>query len=75
MEGLCQGIDADLAEMLGAWGGVPMTYAGGVSGMADLELVQENSQGKIDVTVGSALDIFGGNGVTFEELLVWNQRD
>ena len=75
VEGLCQGIDAELAELLGGWGGLPMTYAGGVAGMADLQMVQEKSQGQLDVTVGSALDIFGGSGVTFDELLAWNQRE
>lgn len=75
VEGLCQGIDADLASLLGSWGGIPMTYAGGVAGMADMELVQQASHGKVDVTVGSALDIFGGSGVTFEELLTWNNRE
>ena len=75
VEGLCQGIDTRLVELLGGWGGIPMTYAGGVAGMEDLELVQKMSGGNLDVTVGSALDIFGGNGVTFDELLTWNQRE
>lgn len=74
VEGLCQGIDGDLVELLGSWGGIPMTYAGGVANMDDLQGVQEKSNGKLDVTVGSALDIFGGSGVTFDELLAWNQR-
>lgn len=74
VEGLCQGIDGELVELLGGWAGIPMTYAGGVAGMEDLQLVQEKSGGHLDLTVGSALDIFGGSGVTFEELLAWNQR-
>lgn len=75
VEGLCQGIDAELVESLGSWAGVPMTYAGGVSGMDDLLLVADRSNGNVDVTVGSALDIFGGSGVRYEDLLEWNQRD
>ncbi|BDS05115.1 1-(5-phosphoribosyl)-5-[(5-phosphoribosylamino) methylideneamino] imidazole-4-carboxamide isomerase [Oceaniferula spumae] len=74
VEGLCQGIDADLVQHLGEWAGIPMTYAGGVADMEDLRLVQEKSGGNLDVTVGSALDIFGGKGVTFDQLLEWNQR-
>ncbi len=74
VEGLCQGIDADLVELLGSWAGVPMTYAGGVAGIEDLHLVSDRSGGNVDVTVGSALDIFGGSGVTYEELLAWNAR-
>lgn len=75
VEGLCQGIDADLVELLGSWAGVPMTYAGGVSGMNDLLLVSDRSGGNVDVTVGSALDIFGGSGVVYDELLEWNRRE
>lgn len=75
VEGLCKGIDAELVEMLGLWGKLPMTYAGGVANMDDLTLVQERSQGCVDVTVGSALDVFGGQGITFDELIAWNQRE
>jgi len=74
VEGLCGGIDADLVSLLGAWGGVPMTYAGGVENMGDLELVSDRSEGNVDVTVGSALDIFGGNGLKYDEMLAWNAR-
>lgn len=75
VEGLCKGIDADLVELLGTWGGIPVTYAGGVANMNDLELVEERSGGKVDVTVGSALDIFGGSGVAYQSLLEWNHRN
>jgi len=74
VEGLCGGIDGDLVALLGVWGGRPMTYAGGAASMADLEKVQDLSGGKVDVTVGSALDIFGGSGVRYEDLVVWNHR-
>ena len=74
VEGLCRGIDGDLVTMLGSWGGAPITYAGGAASMADVELVDELSGGKVDLTVGSALDIFGGSGVRYEELVAWNRR-
>ena len=74
VEGLCGGVDAALVQHMGGWAGIPMTYAGGVATLRDVELVDEASQGNIDVTVGSALDIFGGSGVSFEELLAWNNR-
>ncbi len=74
VEGLCEGVDAELVDLLGQWAGIPMTYAGGVSGMDDLRLIEERSSGNVDVTVGSALDLFGGDGVTFDELLTWNAR-
>lgn len=74
VEGLCQGIDGELVALLGAWGGRPMTYAGGAASLADVEKVQELSQGKVDVTVGSALDLFGGQGVAYRALVEWNRR-
>ena len=72
VEGLCGGVDAKLVDVLGAWAGIPITYAGGVASMADLELVADRSGGSVDVTVGRALDIFGGSGVKYEDLLAWN---
>ncbi|MCP5536192.1 MAG: phosphoribosylformimino-5-aminoimidazole carboxamide ribotide isomerase [Akkermansiaceae bacterium] len=74
VEGLCGGIDAELVDLLGAWAGIPMTYAGGVATMDDLHLVSSRSGGHVDVTVGSALDVFGGSGVKFEDMLAWNSR-
>ncbi len=74
VEGLCGGVDVELVEHMGAWAGIPMTYAGGVANLNDVKMVDQMSGGNIDVTVGSALDIFGGTGVTFDELLAWNQR-
>ena len=74
VEGLCGGIDQDLVKLLGAWAGRPLTYAGGVATLADVELVDTLGQGHVDITVGSALDIFGGNGVRYVDLVAWNQR-
>ena len=73
VEGLCRGIDKDLVQRMGDWGGIPMTYAGGVAEFDDVELVRQASGGKVDVTVGSALDLFGGSGVSYAELVRWNQ--
>ena len=50
-----------------------MTYAGGVAGLDDVRLVEQLSAG-VDVTVGSALDIFGGKGVRYDDLVAWNRR-
>lgn len=74
VEGQCGGVDFELVELLGQWTGCPVTYAGGVRGLADMRLVEEASGGRLDATVGSALDLFGGSGVTFDELLLWNKR-
>lgn len=50
-----------------------MTYAGGGRNLEDLELVKRLSNGKVDLTIGSALDVFGGKGVRFEECVEWNR--
>ncbi|KAJ4991713.1 phosphoribosylformimino-5-aminoimidazole carboxamide ribotide isomerase [Stagonosporopsis vannaccii] len=73
VEGLQRGIDHELVSALAAWCTIPVTYAGGGRSIADLELVKELSGGKVDLTIGSALDIFGGEGVKFEEVVAWNQ--
>lgn len=69
VEGKCNGIDRELVEMLGNWRGCPMTYAGGICSMQDFELIDELSCGTIDATVGSALDIFGGSGLSYQDLV------
>lgn len=60
VEGKSSGIETELAALLGTWGKRPMTYAGGVHSYEDIQLLKELGQGKINVTVGSALDLFGG---------------
>ncbi len=74
VEGLCRGIDAELVALLGSWGKIPVTYAGGAASMADLLLVEQAGHGTVDVTVGSALDLFGGNGLCYKDLVAWNRR-
>ena len=75
VEGLQAGIDQDLVKLLGEICTVPCTYAGGARSIFDLDLVQSLSNGRVDLTIGSALDIFGGSGVTLEECLSWNQQN
>ncbi len=75
VEGKCQGMDTGLLAMLGAWGGLPVTYAGGARSLHDLQLAQDLSQGRVDVTIGSALDIFGGSGVSYVDCLAWNRSN
>lgn len=74
VEGLCNGIEPELVTLLGAWAGCPMTYAGGVANMEDVRRVETLGRGALDLTVGSALDIFGGSGVRYDELVAWNRR-
>lgn len=74
VEGLCRGIDLQLVENLANWAPLPITYAGGANSLADLETVTRLGRGKIDLTIGSALDIFGGNGVRYEDVVTFNRR-
>ena len=67
VEGKARGIEKQLAEILGAWEGIPITYAGGIGSYSDLDVLKEAGQGKLDFTVGSALDIFGGK-LDFEKI-------
>lgn len=74
VEGLQAGIDEDLVRLLGEACPIPVTYAGGARSLEDLKRVDELSGGKVDLTIGSALDIFGGSGVTLKECIEWNNQ-
>ena len=74
VEGKCMGVDDRLIRLLAAHAAIPTTYAGGVTSMADLELIFAAGQGRLDATVGSALDIFGGSGLTYAEVVALHRR-
>lgn len=74
VEGKCEGIDEALVKCLGIWCEKPVTYAGGARSVDDLTRTQELSAGQVDVTIGSALDIFGGKGAKYEECVAFNRR-
>ena len=67
VEGKCEGIDAELVRRLGEWVSLPATYAGGARRLEDIAAVSQLSHGKVDLTIGSALDIFGGALVRYED--------
>lgn len=67
VEGKASGVEKKLAEMLGDWEGIPVTYAGGIGSYSDLDVLKQAGRGKLDFTVGSALDIFGGS-LDFEKI-------
>jgi phosphoribosylformimino-5-aminoimidazole carboxamide ribotide isomerase len=74
VEGLRAGIDTALVERLGAITPLPCTYAGGANDIADLERVEALSGGRVDLTFGSALDIFGGSEVRYADCVAFNRR-
>jgi phosphoribosylformimino-5-aminoimidazole carboxamide ribotide isomerase len=75
VEGLCRGIDAELAAGLGEWSPIPVTYAGGATSLEDLGMVTRLGRGRVDLTIGSALDIFGGTGVRYKDAVDFNHRN
>jgi phosphoribosylformimino-5-aminoimidazole carboxamide ribotide isomerase len=68
VEGKASGIETELAELLGAWNGIPITYAGGISSEEDIRKLETASNGRLDYTIGSALDIFGGK-IEFSKII------
>ncbi len=74
VEGKASGIEEELAAMLGSWKGIPITYAGGVSSYNDLEKLKLLGKNRIDVTIGSALDLFGGQ-LEFEQVLAFCKEE
>ena len=60
VEGKARGIEKPLAEMLGDWNGIPVTYAGGIGSFEDLRELKMLGRNHLNVTIGSALDLFGG---------------
>ncbi len=73
VEGLCRGIDEDLVAHLAAIAPRPVTYAGGGRCLDDLVRVASLSDGRVDLTFGSALDLFGGHGVRYADCVAWNR--
>lgn len=74
VEGKNSGIELELVKLLGSWGKRPVTYAGGVHSFEDLELLKSFGNNKIHVTIGSSLDLFGGE-MNFERVLEYIKND
>ena len=70
VEGKCAGIELPLVDLLAAYCPIAVTYAGGIRDMADIKLIASHGQGRVDFTVGSALDIFGGK-LAYKSLVDW----
>jgi len=73
VEGKSEGIEEPVVKILGEWGKIPMTYAGGVHSFSDLDQLKKLGKGSVDVTVGSALDLFGGP-MAFADVLAYMER-
>ena len=73
-EGRQQGIDSELVRMLADSSPIPTTYAGGIRCFEDIDLIGKLGNDRLDFTVGSALDLFGGTGVRYKDLVEYNHR-
>ena len=67
VEGKAAGIDEELAELLGTFDEIPVTYAGGIASLEDIENFRQKTGGRVDFTIGSALDLFGGH-LSYEQV-------
>lgn len=74
VEGLCAGMDEELVARLAEWSPRTCTYAGGAKSLDDLETVARLGRGRIHLTIGSALDLFGGRGVKYADCVAFNRR-
>mmetsp|Transcript_10165 Transcript_10165/g.26043 ORF Transcript_10165/g.26043 Transcript_10165/m.26043 type:complete len:304 (+) Transcript_10165:290-1201(+) len=72
VEGMKLGIDLELVKLLGEFTPIPTTYAGGARTLEDLEVVKDVGRGNVDITVGSALDIFGGD-LPYSQVVEWHE--
>lgn len=70
VEGKASGIEKELVSLLGDWGKIPLTYAGGVHSFEDLRLIKKLGHNMVNVTIGSALDLFGGS-MKFEDVIAF----
>ncbi len=61
VEGKANGFETDLVQLRGGFERIPVTYAGGVHNYDDLRILKPEGRGRVDVTIGSALELFGGS--------------
>jgi phosphoribosylformimino-5-aminoimidazole carboxamide ribotide isomerase len=75
VEGRMAGMDEDLIQLLGNWARLPVTYAGGAATLDDLRRCHALGSGHVDLTIGSALDLFGGTGIRYADCVAWNRGE
>ncbi len=72
VEGKMQGIQEELVKLLGKHSPIPATYAGGAGRFSDLDRVKTLGKDRVDLTIGSALDIFGGT-ISYQQVVAWHK--
>lgn len=74
VEGRQQGMDWELVDLLSRIAPLPVTYAGGSRDVSDLERLETASRGRLDLSIGSALDLFGGNRIRYADCVAYNRN-
>jgi phosphoribosylformimino-5-aminoimidazole carboxamide ribotide isomerase len=74
VEGMCKGVDMNLVKLLTEKSPLISTYAGGAKSIQDLEQITSISKNRVHLTIGSALDIFGGNQIKYSEAIAFNHQ-
>ena len=74
VEGCKGGVDVELVNVLYSFSPVTVTYAGGIRNLQDLDAINKEGKGKVDATIGSALDIFGGS-LKYEDVVAWHKEN
>ena len=72
VEGKCDGVDLDLVKLMAEHSPIISTYAGGAKSLKDLEDITRISNNRVHLTIGSALDIFGGSQIAYKDALAFN---
>lgn len=73
VEGRANGVEKNLVSMLGGYDGIPTTYAGGISSYEDIALIRTLGSNRLNITIGSALDLFGGN-LAYKQVLMMTDQ-
>ena len=74
VEGKANGVEKELIQLLGDWGKIPVTYAGGVHSFDDIKTIKEHGKNHLNVTIGSALDLFGGT-LSYKEVINYIKKN
>ncbi len=75
VEGKCGGVEIELVKILADWSPIPTTYAGGIRDLVDMQLIRDIGKNRIDATIGSGLDIFGGTTVAYDDVVLFCRED
>ncbi len=68
-------MEIELVKILADWSPIPITYAGGIRDLVDMQLIRDIGRNRIDATIGSGLDIFGGTTAAYDDVVLFCRED